>query len=111
MIDEPLLQDVWTGAIYVELGYLAQGYANTKGTDTINFMSLDRILNIPADQIELTHELLLITKRKKKTHIGYILQKGGNLIEYHYKLTLRTADLTTSDIRGHMEQGHQYPKG
>ena len=50
MIDKPLLQNVWMKAMCVELGCLAQGYGDTKGTNVTNFMSLDEISNIPADQ-------------------------------------------------------------
>ena len=49
-IGEPLLQDVWMKAIYVELGRLAKGYGDTKGANTIIFVSLDEIPNIPAHQ-------------------------------------------------------------
>ena len=45
-------------AMCVELGHLAQGYGDTKGTDTINFMSLDEILNIPIDST-VTHARIL----------------------------------------------------
>ena len=50
MIDEPLLCNDWMKAMCIELGRLAQGYGNTKGTDTIHFMALDEIPNIPADR-------------------------------------------------------------
>ena len=50
MIDDPLLCNIWMKAMCVELGSLAQGYGDTKGTDTINFMLLDEIPNIPADR-------------------------------------------------------------
>ena len=99
MIDEPLLQDVWTGAIYVELGYLAQGYANTKGTDTINFMSLDEISNILADRT-VTYARIVVDCREQEeedpNRIHIMVEK--NLIEYPYELTTCTADLTISKV-------------
>ena len=33
-----------------ELGRLAQGYGDVEGTDTVRFMSLDEIKNIPKDR-------------------------------------------------------------
>ena len=50
LIDEPLLRDVWMRAMWKELGRLAQGYKDTKGTDTIKFMSLDKISRIPRER-------------------------------------------------------------
>jgi hypothetical protein len=43
LINGPLLRDVWMRAMCKELGRLAKGYKDTKGTDTIKFMSLDKI--------------------------------------------------------------------
>ncbi|KAL7524619.1 hypothetical protein ACHAXR_000651 [Thalassiosira sp. AJA248-18] len=41
------LREVWMQAMCVELGRLAQGYKDTKGTNTVEFMSHDEIANIP----------------------------------------------------------------
>ena len=65
MIDEPLLQDVWMKAMCVDLGRLAQGYGGTKGTDTINFMSLDEIPNILADRT-VTYARIVVDCREQK---------------------------------------------
>ena len=51
MIGEPLLRDVWMKAMCKELGRLAQGYGEVKGTDTIHFMLLDEIAKF--QEIEL----------------------------------------------------------
>ena len=65
MIDEPLLQDVWTSAICVKLGHLAQGYDDSQGTDTIKFMALDGILNIPANRT-VTYARIVVDYREQK---------------------------------------------
>ena len=65
MIDEPLLRDVWMKVMGVELGRLAQGYGDTKGTDTINFMLLDEIPNIPADRT-VTYARFMVDYREQK---------------------------------------------
>ena len=49
----------------VELGYLAQGYGNTKGTDTINFIALDEIPNIPKDRT-VTYARIVVDYREQK---------------------------------------------
>ena len=48
LINEPLLCEVWMKAMYVELGRIAQGYKDTKGTETIKFMTWNEINQIPA---------------------------------------------------------------
>ena len=48
LIDEPLLHEVSMKAMGVELGQLAQGYKDTKGTETVKFMTWKEINQIPA---------------------------------------------------------------
>ena len=48
LIDEPLLRKVWIKAMCVELGRIAQGYKDTKGTETVKFMTWKEINQIPA---------------------------------------------------------------
>ena len=83
----------------MDLGHLvAQGYGDTKGIDMINFMSLDKIPNILADQTT-TFARILIDYREQKEDPNWVrIMVGENLIEYPYKLTMRTADLTTSNV-------------
>ena len=65
LIDEPLLRDVWMRALCKELGRLAQGYKDTKGTDTIKFMSLDEISRIPRDRT-ITYARIVVDYREQK---------------------------------------------
>ena len=50
LIDESLLRDLWMEAMCIELGRLDQGYGDRKCMDTIKFMALDEIPNIPKDR-------------------------------------------------------------
>ena len=51
LINDTLLRDTWLEGMCKELGRLAQGYGDVKGTDTLRFMSLDEIKNIPKDRV------------------------------------------------------------
>ena len=50
LIAEPELRAVWMKTMCIELGRLAQGYEDTKGTNTIKFMTLEEIKQIPGDR-------------------------------------------------------------
>ncbi len=47
IIAVPELHEVWLEAMCKELGRLAQGWSNNKGTDTIQFMTHEEIADIP----------------------------------------------------------------
>ena len=51
LINDPILRDTWLEGMCKELGRLAQGYGDVKGTNTVRFMSLDEIKNIPKDRV------------------------------------------------------------
>ena len=98
LIDEPLLRDVWTKAMCKELGRLAQGYDGTEGTNTIRFLTHDEIKAIPADRT-VTYARIVVDYRPQKADPNRVrITVGGNLIDYPYELTTRTADLTTTKI-------------
>jgi len=80
-----------------ELGRLAQGFDEIKGTNTIKFLTLDEIRNIPADR-KITYVRIVVDYRphKPKEPNRVRLIVGGNLIEYPGELTTRTAGLTTT---------------
>ena len=58
MIEVPELHKVWLEAMCKELGRLAQGWGNTKGTDMIKFMTHEEIAEIPPDQM-VTYERIV----------------------------------------------------
>ena len=82
----------------IELGRIAQGYKDTLGTNTVKFMNLDEIANIPSDPT-VTYARIVVDYRPQKTDPNRVrITAGGNLINYPYELTTRTTDLTTSKI-------------
>ena len=98
LIDDPLLRDVWTKAMAKELGRLAQGYGDTKGTNTIRFLTHEEIRNIPADRT-VTYARIVVDYRPQKDDPNRVrITVGGNLIDYPFELTTRTADLQTTKI-------------
>ena len=98
LASDPLLQKVWKKAMAKELGRLAQGFGDTDGTDTIRFLSLDEIKCIPADRT-ITYARIVVDYRPQKEDPNRVrITAGGNLIDYPYELTTRTADLTTTKI-------------
>ena len=81
-----------------EIGCLAQGYKDTKGTSTITFMKKDDIRNIPKDRT-ITYACIVVDYQPQKNDPNCIqITAGGNLIDYPYELTTRTANLPTSKI-------------
>ena len=82
-----------------ELGRLAQGFDEIKGTNTVKFLTLDEIRNIPADR-KITYDRTVVDycPHKPKEPNRVRLTVGGNLIEYPGELTTRTAGLTTTNF-------------
>ena len=78
--NDPLLRDVWIKAMCKELGRLAQGYGDTKGTDTIRFLALDEIQHIPKDRT-VTYARIVVDYRPQKTDPNRVrITVGGNLL-------------------------------
>ena len=81
-----------------ELGRLAQGYGDTKGTSTVQFMSHEEIAKIPKGKV-VTYARIVVDFRPQKSDPNRVrIAAGGNLINYPDELTTRTADLTTTKI-------------
>ena len=51
LIEDPITREIWLEAMAKELGRLAQGYKDTKGTNTVEFMDLDEIAAIPKHKV------------------------------------------------------------
>ena len=61
-------------------------------------MSLDEISQIPRDRT-VTYARIVVDYREQKADPNRVrITAGGNLIEYPYQLTTRTADVTTSKV-------------
>ena len=98
LIADKLLKSTWEEAMCIELGRLAQGYNNTQGTNTVRFMSLDMIKDIPIKQT-VTYGRIVVDYRPQKEDPNRVrITAGGNLIKYPDELTTRTADLTTTKL-------------
>ena len=94
LVDDPILCEIWEMAICVELDRLTQGFVKTKGTETMRFLELDEMKNIPRDRTVTYARFVVNYRPQKKRPQSCQNHSGGNLIEYHYELTTRSADLT-----------------
>jgi hypothetical protein len=98
LANDPVMKDTWTKAMCKELGRLAQGYGNKEGTNTIFFMTIDEIKQIPKDR-RVTYARIVVDYQPQKDDPKRVcITDGGNLIDYPGKLTTRTADLVTSKM-------------
>jgi hypothetical protein len=85
-------------AMCIELGGLSQGHGDTKGTNTTKYLSLEEIKGIPGDRT-VTYARIVVDYRPQKEDPNRVrITVGGNLIDYPFELTTRTADLTTSKV-------------
>ena len=89
----------WTLAMCKELGRLAQGYRqHTEGTDTLTFMSISDIQDIPSDRI-VTYARIVVDFRPQKADPYRVrVTVGGNLLNVPGDLSTRTAEMTTSKL-------------
>ena len=99
LANDPLMKEVWTKAMCKELGRLVQGYVEKEGTNTIFFMTIDEIKQIPKDRT-VTYARIVVDYCPQKDDPNRVrITVGGNLINYPGELTThRTADLFTSKI-------------
>jgi hypothetical protein len=82
-----------------ELCRLVQGKEGTTvATNTIFFLSHDKIRRIPKDHT-VTYARIVIDRWPQKDNSNRIcITVGRNLINYPYKLTTQTADMVSSKI-------------
>lgn len=92
------MRETWLKVMCVELDRLAQGYKATKGTNTVKFMTLDKISRIPRDHTVTYARIVPDYGPQKKDPNRVRITAGGNLIHYPFELTTRTADLQTSKV-------------
>jgi hypothetical protein len=99
LIADPILRKVWTAAMAKELYRLADGRDGiTKGTNTIKFLSHEEITNIPRDRT-VTYARIVVDHRPQKEDPNRVrITVGGNLIDYPFELTTRTADMISAKI-------------
>ena len=65
LIEDPLLRETWAKAMCKELGRLCQGFGETEGTDTMRFLDLEGIKNIPKDRV-VTYARIVVDYRPQK---------------------------------------------
>ena len=82
----------------IEPGRLSNGYKDTKGTQTINYMTHEEIKCIPGYRTVTYARIVVDFRPQKKDPNRVRITVGGNLIDYPYELTTRTAYLTTSKL-------------
>ena len=104
LIADPILRDEWMLGMCRELSRLAQGYGEEgshdyiEGTNTVFFINIDEIRNIPKDQV-CTYARIVVDYRPHKNDKNRVrIAAGGNLIDYSGKLSTRTSDITTSKL-------------
>jgi hypothetical protein len=95
----PDLKDLWVPAISKEIHHLAQGKPGvTKATNTLFFLSHDKIQRIPKDRT-ITYARVVINHQPQKEDPNRVrITVGRNLINYPFKLTTRTTDMVSSKL-------------
>jgi hypothetical protein len=99
LIKSSLLMDLWLKEMSKELHCLAQGCIGiTKGNNTIFFLSHADICNIPSKRTVI-YACIVIDHHPKKEDPNHVrITVRGNLIDYLFELTTRTADMVSSKI-------------
>jgi hypothetical protein len=99
LMHNPVLSPLWVPVMSKEFHRLAQGKVGTTvGTNTIFFLSPDKIRHIPKDRT-VTYARIVIDHRPQKDDPNRVhITVGGNLIDYPYKLTKQTANMVPSKI-------------
>jgi hypothetical protein len=99
LMNNPVLSPLWVPAMSKELHRLVQGKEGTTvATNTIFFLSHDKIRRIPKD-CTITYARIIIEHWPQKDDPNRIcITVGGSLVDYPYKLTTQTADMVSSKI-------------
>jgi hypothetical protein len=93
----PALKGLWVPAMSKELHRLAQGKEGV-GTNTILYLVHDEIKRIPNNS-NVMYARTTINHRPQKNNLNQVrITVGGNLINYLYELTTRTADMVSAKI-------------
>ena len=81
IISNPVLRDVWIKAMCIELGRLYNGYKDTKGTQTVHYMTHEEIKCIPGDRT-VTYVRIVVDFRPQKIDPNRVrITVGGNLVD------------------------------
>ena len=97
LIKHPVYKHIWNNSMSNEIGRLAQGNKNVKGTDTMFFIEYN---DIPFDRRkDITYARIVVDYRPQKTEKERTrITVGGNLINYPDNVSTKTAEITTAKI-------------
>ncbi|KAI2506705.1 Reverse transcriptase (RNA-dependent DNA polymerase) [Fragilaria crotonensis] len=86
---------LWQHSNAEEIGRLAQGYGDVKGTNTMFFIP---VTAIPADR-KATYLRVVVASRPEKVNPRRVRWTvGGDKVDYPYDVSTKTADLTTAKL-------------
>jgi hypothetical protein len=99
LMDDPALKDLWVPAMSKELDCLTQGKKGvTVSSNKIFYLTHAEIRLIPK-YCTVTYTRIIINHRPQKDDPNQVrITIGGNLIDYPYKLTTRTANMVSVKI-------------
>ncbi len=100
LMKDSVTQDTWLMAFGKDFGGMSQGDNKTGqvGTNAMFVMDPKDIPNISADRtVTYANVVVDFSPQKEDLHCIHITA-GGNLINYLGKLTMQTADITTSKL-------------
>ena len=97
LIQHPKHKNIWNTSMSNEIGRLAQGNKNVKGTNTMFFLPFEEIpINRKKD---ITYARIVVDYRPQKTEKERTrITVGGNLINYPDNVSTKTAEVTTAKI-------------
>ena len=86
---------IWQGSNCEEIGCLAQGLRDVKGTNTITFISVSAV---PKGR-KVTYLRVVSAMRPEKAGEPYRMRwtVGGDKVDYPFDVSTKTADLTTAN--------------
>ena len=99
LIKDPATRATWSNSMCNEIGRLAQGRKSTglKGTNTFRFLPFSEI---PTDRRkDITYARIVVDYRPQKAEPHRTrITVGGDRINYPYKVTTETAEITTHKL-------------
>ena len=82
----------------LELIWLSNGFYNTNETNTVHFMTHDKITKIPKDHT-VTYACIVVDYRTQKSDPNRVrITVGGNLIKYPFDTYTPTANLVIAKL-------------
>ena len=92
---------IWKNSNAEEIGRLAQGYGDVKGTNTIYFIN---VKDIPPDRVATYLRVVSAYRPEKAKPHRIRWTAGGDKIDYPFDVSTKTADLTTVKLLATLQQ-------